>query len=72
MGAFENKKILVWLKFIDILEKPRASMLDKMKAQLTVVVTKMEAACYSKLFVNVYKIIQSHILKDSNFQNFSC
>jgi len=47
-------------------------MLDKRKAHLTVVVTKMEAACYSKLFVNVYKIIESHILIDSNFQNFSC
>jgi len=47
-------------------------MLDKNKAPLTVVVTNMEAACYSKLLVNVYKIIESHILKDSNFQNFSC
>jgi len=47
-------------------------MLDKKKAQLSVVVTKIEAACYSKLYVNVYIIVQSHILKDSNSQNFCC
>jgi hypothetical protein len=70
--ACENKKILIWYKFIVILDKLRASMLDKKKKKLTVVVTKMEATCYSKLFLNLYKVIQSHILKDSNFQNFSC
>jgi hypothetical protein len=47
-------------------------MLEQKKAQLTVVVAKMEAAFYSVWFTNVYKIVQSHILKDSNFQSFSC
>jgi hypothetical protein len=46
-------------------------MLDKKKSHLTVVVTKMEAECYSKLFLNVYKVTEPHVLKDSNFQNFS-
>jgi len=60
------------LTFIDILEKPPAFMLDKNKAQLTVVAKNMEAECYFKLFVNVWKILESYILKDSNFLNFSC
>lgn len=42
MDVIEKKKTLIWQQFIDILEKTRASMLDKKKAQLTVVVTKLE------------------------------